>query len=225
MQDRKVLAEPLTELETDRADPRDQDIKDLTLAAQGEDRGVPCAVVNDQQVKDSNPRPKEICPARELDVVTKLSTPSVIEAGEAAVLSVKLPACLTSTVTRANDIWAAATTPRRSTLQKPLTKLLGRLGLALTLLLLTPATSKTSTPSASPTATKPTAATAATSTAASTAATNTPTPATTPTAATTSIASTTSTAAPTTTPAAPSTIPAILALAAAALCTSRSSSD
>ncbi|CAI7913748.1 unnamed protein product [Closterium sp. NIES-53] len=86
--------------------------------------------------------------------------------------------------------------------------------------LLTLATSKTSTPSASPTA-----ATAATPAAASTAATNTPTPATTPTAATTSTASPTSTLAPTTTPAAPTTTFATLALAAAALHTRRSSSD
>ncbi|CAI7837370.1 unnamed protein product [Closterium sp. NIES-53] len=38
-QDRKVLAELLAKLETDCADPSDQDIRDLTLAAQGEDRG------------------------------------------------------------------------------------------------------------------------------------------------------------------------------------------
>ncbi|CAI7856707.1 unnamed protein product, partial [Closterium sp. NIES-53] len=49
MQDRKVLAEPLAEPETDCADPRDQDINDLTLAAQGEDRGVPRVVINSQQ--------------------------------------------------------------------------------------------------------------------------------------------------------------------------------
>ncbi|CAI7863870.1 unnamed protein product, partial [Closterium sp. NIES-53] len=48
-QDKKVLAETLTELETDCADPRDQDINDLTLAAQGEDRGVPRVVLNHQQ--------------------------------------------------------------------------------------------------------------------------------------------------------------------------------
>ncbi|CAI7793794.1 unnamed protein product, partial [Closterium sp. NIES-53] len=48
-QDRKVLAEPLAELETDCEDPRDQDIRDLTLTAEGEDRGVTCVVVNNQQ--------------------------------------------------------------------------------------------------------------------------------------------------------------------------------
>ncbi|CAI7804619.1 unnamed protein product [Closterium sp. NIES-54] len=76
----------------------------------------------------------------------------------------------------------------------------------------------------------PTASATATPTAASTAATRAPTPATSPTAATTSTASTTSNAAPTTTPAATSTTtaatsttPAYLALAAAALRTSRSS--
>ncbi|CAI7911943.1 unnamed protein product [Closterium sp. NIES-54] len=106
-------------------------------------------------------------------------------------------------------------------MQKPLTKLLGRLGLAPTLLLLlTLATPRTNTPSSSPTATSPTAATAATPTAASTAATRAPTPSTSPTAATTS------TAAPTTTPAATSTTSAAtLALSAVALRTSRSSPD
>ncbi|CAI5530875.1 unnamed protein product [Closterium sp. Naga37s-1] len=93
-----------------------------------------------------------------LDLVTKLSTPSVVEAGEAAVL---------------------------------------------------------------PTATSLTAATYATPAAASTTATK----ATTPTAATTSNASTTSTAAPTTTLAATATTLATLALAGAALRTSRSGPD
>ncbi|CAI7773917.1 unnamed protein product, partial [Closterium sp. NIES-54] len=82
-----------------------------------------------------------------------------------------------------------------------------------------------STLSSSPTTTTATAATTATPTAASTAATNAPTPSTSPTAATTSTASTTSTVTPTTTPVAPSTTPATLALAAAALRTSRSSPD
>ncbi|CAI7741226.1 unnamed protein product [Closterium sp. NIES-54] len=141
-------------------------------------------------------------------------------------LSVRLPACLTSTITCANDIRAAATTPRRPTLRKPLTKLLGRRGLTPTLLLLPLATSRTSTlSSSSPTATTPTAATTATPTAATTASTKAPTPATTPTTATTSTASTTSTAAPTTTPAAIATTRATLALAAAALRTSRSNPD
>ncbi|CAI7840006.1 unnamed protein product [Closterium sp. NIES-53] len=44
-----VLAEPLAELETNSGDPRDQDIRDLTLAAQGEYRGVTRVVVNNQQ--------------------------------------------------------------------------------------------------------------------------------------------------------------------------------
>ncbi|CAI7788262.1 unnamed protein product [Closterium sp. NIES-53] len=48
-QDKKVLTKPLTELETDCTDPRDQDNRDLTLAAQGEDRGVTRAVANNQQ--------------------------------------------------------------------------------------------------------------------------------------------------------------------------------
>ncbi|CAI7791946.1 unnamed protein product [Closterium sp. NIES-53] len=128
---------------------------------------------------------------------------------------------------------AAITTPRRPTLKQPLTELLGRLGLAPTLLLLLPlATTRASTPRSCPTATSPTASTAATPTTASTAATRAPTPATSPTAATTSTASTTSTATPTTTPAATSattaatsTTPATLALAVAVLRTSRSSPD
>ncbi|CAI7762289.1 unnamed protein product [Closterium sp. NIES-53] len=120
-------------------------------------------------------------------------------------------------VTRANDIRAANTTPRRPTLSKPLTKLLGRRGLAPTLLVLPLASSKT----LSPTATTPTAATTATPTAVSTAAIN----ATTPIAATTSTAPTTSTATHTTTPAAIATTPATLALAAAVLRTSRSGPD
>ncbi|CAI7890594.1 unnamed protein product [Closterium sp. NIES-54] len=73
--------------------------------------------------------------------------------------------------------------------------------------------------SSSPTSTTPTAATAAT------ASTKSPTPTTTPTTATTSTASTTSTAAPTTTPAPTATTPATLALAVAALRTSRISLD
>ncbi|CAI5963534.1 unnamed protein product [Closterium sp. NIES-64] len=48
-QDRKVQLEPLAELETSSADPRDQSITDLTLGAQGEDRGVARIVVDDQQ--------------------------------------------------------------------------------------------------------------------------------------------------------------------------------
>ncbi|CAI7862776.1 unnamed protein product, partial [Closterium sp. NIES-53] len=82
--------------------------------------------------------------------------------------------------------------------------------------------------SSTPTASTPTAATTvttATPTAATAAATKSPTLATTPTAAITSTTSTTSTAAPTTTPAATSTTLATLALAAAALPTSRSSLD
>ncbi|CAI7905144.1 unnamed protein product [Closterium sp. NIES-53] len=117
----------------------------------------------------------------------------------------------------------------RATLSKPLTKLLGRRGLAPTLLLLPLATATTSPPNSStPTATTaaattPTATTTATTTptAATTAATEAPTPATTLTV--TSATSTASTASTTTTPAATSTT---LALAAAALPTRiRSSPD
>ncbi|CAI7841672.1 unnamed protein product [Closterium sp. NIES-53] len=157
---------------------------------------------------------------------------SASAAGEAAALSVKLPACLAFTDTHANDIRAALTTLTRPTLNQPLTELLGRLGLALTLLLLSLTTTRASTPRSRPATTSPTASTAATPSGASTAATRAPTAATSPTAATTSTASTTPTAAPTTAPtatstttAATSTTRATLALAVAALCTSRSSTD
>ncbi|CAI7807024.1 unnamed protein product, partial [Closterium sp. NIES-54] len=159
-------------------------------------------------------------------------TPSVVKAGEAAVLSVKPFACLARTDTRVNDIRAALTTPTQPTLNQPLTELLGRLGLAPTLLLLSLTTTRASTPRSRPTTTSPTASTAATPCAASTAATRAPIAATSPTAATTSTASTTSTAPPTTAPTATSTTttatsttPATRALAAAALRTSRSSTD
>ncbi|CAI7873615.1 unnamed protein product [Closterium sp. NIES-53] len=151
--------------------------------------------------------------------------PSVIEPGEAVVLSVKPPACLTSTVTRANDIRAAITTPRLPTLKNHLRSCWGD-GVSLRRCCSLPlATSGTSTSSSSPIAASTTTATATTPTFASTAATRAPTPATSPTPATTSTASTTSTAAPTTTPAVFSTTPATLALAVAAPRTSRSSSD
>ncbi|CAI7825523.1 unnamed protein product, partial [Closterium sp. NIES-53] len=117
------------------------------------------------------------------------------------------------------------TTPKRPTLSKPLTKLLGRRGLAPTLLLPLATARTSSLNSSTPTATLPTAATTATSTAATTAATKAPTPATTPTTSTTSTTSTTPTAAPTTTPAATATTPATLALVAVAIPTSRSSPD
>ncbi|CAI7765554.1 unnamed protein product, partial [Closterium sp. NIES-54] len=48
-QNRKVRAETLSELETSNADPVDQHLSDVTLAAQGEDRGVTRVVVNHQQ--------------------------------------------------------------------------------------------------------------------------------------------------------------------------------
>ncbi|CAI7869243.1 unnamed protein product, partial [Closterium sp. NIES-53] len=169
-----------------------------------------------------------------LTLIAKLCAPSVVKAGEAAVVCVKLPACLTNAVTCAKDIRAANTSPRRPTLSKPPTKLLGCRGLAPTLLLLPVATARTSPPNSSnpiattAAATTPTAATTATPTptAATTAATEAPTPATTPTAATTSATSTASTASTTTTPAATATTLATLALATAALPTkSRSSPD
>ncbi|CAI7841636.1 unnamed protein product [Closterium sp. NIES-53] len=176
--------------------------------------------------RDSNSRPKQLRPVRALDVVTKLSTPGVVKACKAAALSVILPACLARTNTFANVIRAGLTTLTRPTLNQPLTELLGRLGLAPTLLLLAPTTTRACAPRSRPTTTGPTASTAATATTRASPA------ATSPTAATTTTASTSSTAAPTTAPtatstttAASSTTPATLALAVAALCTSRSSTD
>ncbi|CAI7869436.1 unnamed protein product [Closterium sp. NIES-54] len=158
--------------------------------------------------------------------------PGVVKAGKVAALSVIPPACLARTDTRADDIRAGFTTLTHPTLNQPLTELLGRLGLAPTLLLLAPTTTRASTPRSRPTTTGPTGSTAATPSAASTASTRASTAATSPTAATTSTASTSSTAAPTTAPtatstttAATSTNPATLALAVAALRTSRSSTD
>ncbi|CAI7803044.1 unnamed protein product, partial [Closterium sp. NIES-53] len=174
----------------------------------------------------------QLRPARALDVITKLSAPGNVKAGKAAALSVKPPACLARTGTRANDIRAGLTTLARPTLNQPLTELLRRLSLAPTLLLLAPTATRASTLRSRPTTTGPTASTAATPSAASTANTRASTSATGTTAATTSTASTSSTAAPTTTPtatstttAASSTTPATLALAVAALRTSRSSTD
>ncbi|CAI7754003.1 unnamed protein product, partial [Closterium sp. NIES-54] len=46
---RKVRVETLSELETSSADPVDQHRSVITLAAQGEDRGVTQVVVNHQQ--------------------------------------------------------------------------------------------------------------------------------------------------------------------------------
>ncbi|CAI7896808.1 unnamed protein product [Closterium sp. NIES-54] len=147
-------------------------------------------------------------------------TPGVVKAGKAAALSVIPPACRARTYTRANDIRAGLTTLTRPTLNQPLTELLGRLGLAPTLLLLAPTTTRASTPRSRPTSTGPTASTAATPSAASTAATR------------ASTASTSSTAAPTTAPTATSTTtaassptPAPLALAVDALHPSQSSTD
>ncbi|CAI7806901.1 unnamed protein product [Closterium sp. NIES-53] len=48
-QDREVLLEPSAKLETDSADPADQDTAEIRLALQREDRGVACVVVDNQQ--------------------------------------------------------------------------------------------------------------------------------------------------------------------------------
>ncbi|CAI7733385.1 unnamed protein product [Closterium sp. NIES-54] len=216
----------VSESDRDRCRERSEAVLSRKKQREAPESSVKVCKASAGAVKDRNSRPKQLCPEGPLDLVTKLRASSVVEAGEAVVLNVRLPSCLTSTVTRANDIRTATTSSRRPTLRQPLTKLLGRRGLAPTLLPLPLASSRTSTLSSSPIATTPTAATTTTPTAASTAATKAPTPATTPTAATTPSASTTSTASPTTTPAALATTPialattpATLALVAAALCT------
>ncbi|CAI7881636.1 unnamed protein product [Closterium sp. NIES-53] len=142
-----------------------------------------------------------------------------------------------SAATCANDLQVANTTPRHPTLSKPLTKLLGRRGLARTLLLLPLATAITSplnssTPTATTApATTPTAATtaaAATPTAATTAATNAATNASTPTTTpTATTATSTASTAPNTasTAATPTTLASLAPATAAPPTRSRCSPD
>ncbi|CAI7851025.1 unnamed protein product [Closterium sp. NIES-54] len=142
-------------------------------------------------------------PARELNSVRKLGTPSVSQATEAAL--------------------RGTCTPRPPTPSVPLTKLLNRRGLTGAQLLLTLAATSastlrgctsTSTTAASTSTTAATASTTSTTDATtSTAATEAPTPGTTPTSTATRSASSTTSAA---TPATPSTTLAPLALAVAA---------
>ncbi|CAI7732944.1 unnamed protein product [Closterium sp. NIES-54] len=205
-QNRKVRAETLAELATGTADPVDQLLSDLTLAAQGEDCGITRVVL--------------ITPARELNSVRKLGAPGVCQATEEALCSVWQPASFPTAPAGAKNVSAGTNTPRPPTPSVPLTKLQGRRGLTGTRLLLALATTKASTLRGSTSTSTTAAATSTSAVAASTAAvaasttpTEAPTPATTPTStATPSASSTASTAAPTV----PSTTLAPLALSIAA---------
>ncbi|CAI6001911.1 unnamed protein product [Closterium sp. NIES-65] len=227
----KVLAELLVQLETDYGDPRDQDSRDVTLAAQGED----CGEQSLGETRRSEER-RAAAPRRKEDRAGQVRA-----AGEAETWGDQRQgdgsACHEGVAVRGDPGGGAKeesglTTLTRPTLNQPLTEMLGHLSLALTLLLLAPTTTRASTLRSRPTTTGPATSTAATPSAASTAATRASTSATGPTAATTSTAFASSTAAPTTTPtatstttAASSTTPATLALAVAALRTSRSNTD
>ncbi|CAI5956648.1 unnamed protein product [Closterium sp. NIES-65] len=166
-QDRKLRVKTLAELETCSADPRDQDIRDLTLGAQGEDRASAreqssgetrrseerrAAVPSTQgrQVgageggrggrTPGKARDKEINPAGQLSGLRELKQPSVVETSEVALCDVRsstLPD--QSAVTSVNDIRAAKATP--TPVQRvPLTDPLGRRSV-----LLAPATTGAST--------------------------------------------------------------------------------
>ncbi|CAI7923587.1 unnamed protein product [Closterium sp. NIES-54] len=169
-------------------------------------------------------------PAKELNSVRKLGTPSVSQAAEAVLRSVWKPTHLPTTTADAKNVSAGTSTPRPPTPSVPLTKLLGRRGLTGARLLLALATTKASTlrgctsTSTTAAATSTTAAAASTTAAAtsttsvaasttSTAATKAPTPGTTPTSTATPSASST---ASTTSPATLSTTLAPLSLAVAA---------
>ncbi|CAI7794455.1 unnamed protein product [Closterium sp. NIES-53] len=157
-------------------------------------------------------------PARELNGVRKLGTPSVSQATEAALRGVWEPTHLPTTSASAKNISVGTCTPRPPTPSVPLTKLLNRRGLTGAQLLLALGATKASTlrgctsSSTTSAATSTTAAAASTTSATaattSTAATDAPTPGTTATSTATSSSSTAS-------PAAPSTTLAPLALAGA----------
>ncbi|CAI7922953.1 unnamed protein product [Closterium sp. NIES-54] len=161
-------------------------------------------------------------PVRELNSVTKLGTPGVNQATEAALCSFWQSSRLPTTTAGAKNVSAGTSTPRPPTPSVPLTKLPGRRGLTGTRLLLALATTKASTlrgctsTSTTAAATSTTAAAASTTAAAtsttSTAATEAPTRGTTPTSTAIPSASSTATAAA---PAIPSTTLAPLALAVA----------
>ncbi|CAI5536237.1 unnamed protein product [Closterium sp. Naga37s-1] len=169
------------------------------------------------KIKDSNPRLKQITPARDLSGVRKLCTPSVSQAAETVERGVRAAARLSTAVAGAEN------------------------GLTRALLLLALATAKASplhsttptstTAAATPTASAAAAATSTPTAAASAASTSTtateaPTPATTPTSTPTPSTASTASTATTAAPAIPSSTLAPLAPAAAAPPTrSRRSSD
>ncbi|CAI7853859.1 unnamed protein product [Closterium sp. NIES-54] len=180
------------------ADPVDRHLSDLTLAAQGEDCGVPRVVVNHQQ--------------------------EVTLATEAALGGVLATTLLSKAVACAQEVGTGTSTPRPLAPYVPLTKLLGRRGLTRACLVLgSPLHSSASTSSTSAAAASASSTPTATATAASTstAATEAPTSATTPTP-TPSSASTATTASPTTSS---SALAPLALVVAAPLTRSRRSAD
>ncbi|CAI7750264.1 unnamed protein product [Closterium sp. NIES-53] len=168
-------------------------------------------------MKDSNPRPRQVSPARDLSGNRELVAPRVRQAAKAALGGVQAPALLTSVVAGTENVGAGTSTSTSLTPSVPLTKLLGGGGLTTALLQLaltttgaTPlckattssatasaasATSAASAPSATATASSASTTAADTSTSATTP-TTTPTPSTAPTTTSAARASPTSALAP-----------------------------
>ncbi|CAI7872262.1 unnamed protein product [Closterium sp. NIES-53] len=88
------------------------------------------------KIKDSNPRPRQVSPARDLCGVGELVTPRVRQAAEAALGGVQAPTLLTSAVSGTENVGAGASTSTSLTPSVLLTKLLRGGGLRTALLLL-----------------------------------------------------------------------------------------
>ncbi|CAI7927720.1 unnamed protein product [Closterium sp. NIES-54] len=202
-------------METNCADPRDQDIRDLTLAAQGEDRGATRVVVNNQQKVALAAVSTDTGWAPHVHVESLQGSNRRGKRG-----GVRSGALLPLDARKAG--WGRR---GREGKQRPGKTRDKEVGVHATKAWQGGVIRWWCHRRVCPIATTPTAAATATPTAVTIAATKAPTPATTPTTATTSTASTTSTATPTTTLAATATTLATLALAAATLPTSRSSPD
>ncbi|CAI7865472.1 unnamed protein product [Closterium sp. NIES-54] len=232
-QNRKVGAETRSELETGCVDPVDQHLSDVTLAAQGEHRGVTRVVVNHQQKVTLSRKKEREAPESRVkvwrtwaDVVPEGADSPVPEAADtlapraatsppgsggrhSGARELVTPRVCQAAETALSGVQA----PTSLTTSVPLTKLLGGRGLTTALLLL--ALTTTGTTPLRRAATSATAASATSTTAsATTAATDASTPATTPT--TTPAPSTASTTTTSTTAASPTGTPAPLAPAWAA---------
>ncbi|CAI7811861.1 unnamed protein product [Closterium sp. NIES-54] len=120
----EVLTEPCAQLAENSADLRDQNNTDVSLLVQGKDRGVARICIDDQQ--------ELALPVRPRDGGGEPHDPTV----EAASHSVTLPTTNLSRAARASAVLAA--TSVSTSLGNPLTKLLRRESLLLTLLLLLP---------------------------------------------------------------------------------------